>query len=468
MSVLCTIIQKNLDSNFFVNMQHQSCFDYWTQINKNIKYFNAGEPNYFLYLYCSNLYYSSINPNVNKTFTVKKFFYLNQVLDNIFFNEHLKGAFLLSFSKAQRVYFAFAKLANIYRYKKATIKMNVDLYMNELNPDKRNVISILQDGSKYLFLGSDLVKVINSSLLNSSHFFAEPLQPKNPFNNLPFNNTTLYNIYFHIKHNCEINPILFHLFFKANFDLDIFLYENESIIRDTAIKNYALYSPPSVLYHDLGLMLAVNRRFTKKLFIHDEFPVDKLVDVFRPYFHLFYLHRYGVYGTEKRNESLIQLKTKLRAFVQYNPLFGRKIYKSERRFVQVRCSETNTIKTVIKTIRMNSFNVDHMNFYKSNITNLVNNVAINSQHSISFTIFNNPSPVREDDYDYANDYDDANDEDDENDEDEDEDFENNEEENDNNEHHINLEIIAVENIASERVESDTEADDVASETDSIS
>jgi len=465
MSVLCTIIQKKVDSNFFINMQECSCFDYWTQINRSIKTFNAWEPNYFLYMYCSNLYYSSINDKTNKTFIESKFLYLNQVLDNIFFNENLKGAFLLSFSKAQRAYFAFAKLANIYKYKKASIKMNVDLYMNELNPNKRNVISILQDGSKYLFLGSDLVKVINSSLLNSSHFFAEPLEPKNPFNNLPFNNTTLYNIYFHIKHNCEINPILFHLFFKADFDLDRFLYDNESIIRDTAIKNYAHYSPPSVLYHDLELMLATNRRFTKKLFIHDDFPVDKLVDIFRPYFYLFYLHRYGVYGTDKRNHSFVQLKNKLRAFVNYNPLFGRKIYKSERMFVQVNCTETNTMKTVIKTVRKNSFNMDHINFYRGEVNNIVNTVSINAQPRISFTIFNDPSPIREEEY-YDDDYDYENDED--------EDFENNIENNeddDNNETPLNEQIVAVENIPEEgeieEVDSNSNSDS-ASDTDSIS
>ena len=162
------------------------------------------------------MYYSH---QIIKPFVKRKFFYLNELLDNVFLNNNSKNEILLFFSKAQRAYFAFSRLANIYKHKKATIKMNVDLYMNELNPNKKNVITILQSDSKYLFLGSDLVKIINSSLLNSSYFFAEPLQPKNPFNNIPFNKSTLCNIYFHIKDNCIINPNLFHLFFKANFQI---------------------------------------------------------------------------------------------------------------------------------------------------------------------------------------------------------------------------------------------------------
>lgn len=344
--------------------------------------------------------------------------------------------------------------------------------MNELNPNKKNVITILHNGSKYLFLGSDLVKIINSSLLNTSYFFAEPLEPKNPFNNIPFDKSTLYNIYFHITHNCIINPILFHLFFKANFDLDIFLYENESIIRDTAIKNYAHNSPASVLHKDLKLMLAVNRRFTKKLFIHDDVPVDKLVDIFRPYFHLFYLHRYGVYGTEKRGNSFIELKTKLREFVEYNPMFGRKLYKNENRFAHVKCEETNTIKTVIKKFRTYSFNLNHVNFYKNNVNCLVNNL-INAEHSnFSFMRFNYPvNAVDNYEYEYNDDdvydNDDTDDNDDYNDDDNDDDNDDNDDTDDNEQNPINEEVIAVEDIPEdgEVIEPDSYS---ASDTDSIS
>jgi hypothetical protein len=54
-------------------------------------------------------------------------------------------------------------------------------------------------------------------------------------------------------------------------------------------------------------------------------------------------------------------------------------------------------KSVISCMSNLQTFIDHINFYKSNVAN---NVAINAQPSISFTIFNNPSLVREDDYDY--------------------------------------------------------------------
>jgi len=173
-----------------------------------------------------------------------------------------------------------------------------------------------------------------------------------------------------------------------------------------------------------------------------------------------------VYGTDKRSKSFIELRTKLRAFVEYNPLFGRKIYKNEKRFVQVKCSETNNMKTLIKTIRPHSFNLNHMNFYRNNISNVINHL-INTQYNISLMRFN--SPVREEyyenNYHYANNHEDN----DANEEEENEEEENGEEENgeddDDNEHHINVEIIAVDNLPEE-----DEASDTISETsrDSIS
>ena len=78
MSLLCSIIQKTLDNKFFINMQHHNERVYWSHINNNIRTFNVWEPNFFLYVYCSNLNYSNNTnaKNANKTFMEKKFYYL--------------------------------------------------------------------------------------------------------------------------------------------------------------------------------------------------------------------------------------------------------------------------------------------------------------------------------------------------------------------------------------------------------
>jgi hypothetical protein len=83
--------------------------------------------------------------------------------------------------------------------------------------------------------------------------------------------------------------------------------------------------------------------------VDDDFPQKKLVDIMRPYLHLYYLSKYYVTGTEKKNDSMEKLMNKFDLFVRFNPQFGRKIIKIER------------IPKKKVTIE---YNDKHMNFYK--------------------------------------------------------------------------------------------------------
>jgi hypothetical protein len=69
----------------------------------------------------------------------------------------------------------------------------------------------------------------------------------------------------------------------------------------------------------------------------------------RPYLHLYYLSKYYVVGTEKKNDSMEKLMDKFDLFVRFNPQFGRKVIKIER---------IPKKKVIIE------YNDKHMNFYK--------------------------------------------------------------------------------------------------------
>ena len=58
---------------------------------------------------------------------------------------------------------------------------------------------------------------------------------------------------------------------------------------------------------------------------------DKLVEIFRPYLHLYFIRKYSVSGTDKYNNAHDKLKSKLRKFVDFNYCFGRKIIKLIRK-----------------------------------------------------------------------------------------------------------------------------------------
>jgi hypothetical protein len=288
-----------------------------------------------------------------RDFVTEKYSYLKSIFENIFFNNTNKELFLNDFSKIQRVYFALSKFVKMYKYKKSSVKINTDLYMNELDETMKNVFVLYENGAKYYFSVSDLVNIMNSSLSHTYNFFSEPLKPKNPYNNLPLSKSTLYNIYFFMRRSSFIMPQLFEQYFICNFDIKLFKTENECLIRDFSIKRYIYSSNYDTLYDNVLIMIEdlkkQYRKYKHFMNIDEQFPQRKLVDIMRPYLHLYYLSKYYVSGTEKKNESMSKLMTKFDLFVRFNPQFGRKIIKIQR---------------IPKKKVTVEYNDKHMNFYK--------------------------------------------------------------------------------------------------------
>jgi hypothetical protein len=128
-------------------------------------------------------------------------------------------------------------------------------------------------------------------------------------------------------------------------------------------------------------MLRINK-YTKNLTIHQNFPKDLLVDIFRPFLFHHYIANYYIEGTPKTYKSKKLLYIKLRKFYEFNPGFGREIIKL-----------TKKNKKIIK--REYILNTKHISFYDivvsskietSEIIFLTNNSTINIL--INNTIFN--------------------------------------------------------------------------------
>lgn len=303
---------------------------------------------YFFYEYIYKLLFFRLIPH----YVAKKFHFWNKMFQNIFLTDEIKEQIWQIFYDVQKAYYGFARVATIYKFKKATIKINSDLYMNELTPSQKNVYTLLQDKSKYLFTVMDLTHIINTALSNLSYFFVSILEIKNPYNNVVINNATLYNIYFFIKQQHFIMPPLFQNFFLCHFDIYKFESDHEALIKTVGIENYAFKTPHNYLYEDIKCMFLINREYTKKLSIHKNFPRDKLVDIFRPYLHLYYIHKYYISGTVKKRNAMIELNRKLKDFVFFNPLFGRKIIKKQ----------TNILGLKNILVKTETFNTDHILF----------------------------------------------------------------------------------------------------------
>lgn len=266
-----------------------------------------------------------------------KYIFLNQALTNIFLNADQKEKILNVFSQTQKTYFAFARLAHVYKFKKSKIIVNHDLTLNPLDISSKQCFCLFQNNNRYLFHVNDLINLSNTSLSNSPSFFANPIVLKNPYNNVPFNKSTLYNIYFFIRENTYVFPELLHLFFITNFNISLFTDNYEHIIRESAIKYFVKNSAVATLHMYIFDMLDDYNRCYEIMFpywrivIDTDFPQNKLVDIMRPYLLLYLRSQYSLISTV-RAFSKNRLKQKLDLLYTYNPSFGRKKIISENTY----------------------------------------------------------------------------------------------------------------------------------------
>ena len=314
-------------------------------LNSTIFKKNKNENEYFLIFIFNTLIYTK---NTNK------FDLFINTLNNSFFTEKQKEDFINVFCKIQKTYFALSKLAYLYKYNKAKIVVDNDMYLNPIDINNKNTICLLQDKNKYYFRINDLINIINRSLSNSPYFFCEVLIPKNPYNNTPFDKSTLYNIYFYIRTRTLIIPELLHKFFLCNFELDNFEKNYEYLIREYAIINYINDMDTDAL-HNLVLTMIdyFNTNNQYYIDIDDDFPKKYLINIMKPYLFLYCTYNFSLIGI-KKIQSIELFFKKMKKFYKFNPLFGRKIIKIQSYITK------NKIK---KFKPVYSYNDKHINFY---------------------------------------------------------------------------------------------------------
>lgn len=276
-----------------------------------------------------------------------KFDFLKTIRDNAFVDQQTKENIYALFSSAQRKYHLLNRLCYRYKCRNAQVAIQTDLFLNPIRESQHNVMIIYQNDKKYLFTVMDLRNIIEGALSNSPYHFSHPLPIKNPYNNMPFNKSTLYNIYFFMKRGDFVMSVLFHQYFLCNFNLTQFKKENAVIIRDNYIEQYLKNASPQYLKFHITDML-LEYRFSKKHPIDKEFPTEKLITIMMPYLKMHYVQKYSL-NMNAYNSLHKKLRTKLVDFFQYNPKFGRKIIvrnKGARSF--------------------SSFNDDHLPFKNTN------------------------------------------------------------------------------------------------------
>lgn len=275
-------------------------------------------PAHSFYFYFYN--YISLSLDSNKY--NKPFFFLRDINKNIFIDEETKERIFNTFCMIQRHKNALNRFLHIYKIKTYKVHNKEDMYLNPIVENNKNTVVIIQQGKKYLFVIKDLMNILSMAIGNCSHFFPNPLTIKNPYNNVPFSKSALYNIYFSIKRSDYIMPILFHHFFITNFDMKCYMVKYEDVIIEEYIKKY-VYSND---IHDLYLRILIMFCHSN-ITIHNDYPEETLVHTMRPILHKFLLSIYCI-SSSKMNYYHNEWIHAMNAFEKNNPLFGRKIYRN--------------------------------------------------------------------------------------------------------------------------------------------
>jgi hypothetical protein len=307
-----------------------------------------------------NIYKISFFIYIQKEYTISsKYKLLNETTTNIFHTNEINEQFFNYFSKIQKTYHAFSRLAFIYKYKRAKIMIETDLFMNELKENDKYIYCLFQNNCKYLFNIRDLIKIIDNSIANTCHYFNNPIPIKNPYNNIVLNKSTLYNIYFFVRNKTLLYPELFYYFFKSNFNLNNFIKQHQNVLRNFSIKKNLKNSNNTTMCDNINCMIEEYNSFIKhrkyQIIIDDSFPKDLLIDIMKPYVELFLISQYSLIYSDRINAEKL-LKHKLYKFNQFNPLFSRKTYKKNK--------ISNSSLDVNKLLKF-EYNKKHISFYES-------------------------------------------------------------------------------------------------------
>jgi hypothetical protein len=202
---------------------------------------------------------------------------IKMLLENPFINDANKAVFLVDFSRFQKTINGFKKLLRLWRIKKKCIVYpnTTDLKGNELTDYKQNlVIDLMENDTIYSFYIHDLLKMWSMSLKQRMYVIECPTKLKNPYTNLAFSLTNLYNIYYKALFNGIRRPPLVDMHFHCRFSIQLLLHTYGAQLREWAITDYAEYEELSLYnellgihseYGDLLPKLRVNETFSDSI-----------------------------------------------------------------------------------------------------------------------------------------------------------------------------------------------------------
>ena len=263
-----------------------------------------------------------------------KYKYFMAQYKNIFISDAEKENLLTMFSTVQKRYFALNRFAYLWKWKRASVAIDTDLYLNDIESHKSSVFTLYQNNAKFMFSIPQLMRVMEIALFHDWEgcFCVNVKWPKNPYNKQLLKTHDLYNIYFYMKYNMNANiPKFLYLWFLEGFCITSFALHHDRFVRKMCIRNYIknVSNTDRQVIEDINEMLEEYERVCKWT-IDPDFPKNVLVDTMRPYLYVYYLINYNGISDKQIFQYENILRRALAKFYKQNYAFGRKMINMDR------------------------------------------------------------------------------------------------------------------------------------------
>ena len=261
-----------------------------------------------------------------------------EIIENDFFEEKQKKVYLELFSKAQKHYYSFSKLAKIWKTNKYSYYNNdVDLCLKPLSlyPESQKV-TLIHFKKKYVFRLTDFMNIWLRGLTKNKGLSPDPRYPVNPYVNKPFRKHHLYVVYFKLLDSSFMIPLLIQNFYQLSFNITKFELVNYPTLKDFAINNYLQEEDDFTLFLDIIHMVETFKIELDYAYIDSRMPRTPMKDILitmNPFLKDFLMGALSC-NPLTRELSRSSALNGLRCFFNRFPLYGTLQYHG------VSCSET--------------------------------------------------------------------------------------------------------------------------------
>lgn len=239
------------------------------------------------------------------------------------------------FYKLQQVLYGLRKFIYIYRIKYKSRSYNsTSLILDEFKDDDITLkiydMNNINYNSKksityYTFNACDLYNIVEKNIVSyDSYLVYDTIDLKNPYNNISFTYSQLWNIYFFLREKTIKHIPLFTLYFSCNFDKSLFILKHDYVLRNYIIDDY---------YKTISKKIKIN---IFRLILDEWYPIkihhyQIKINVFNDFYNSkknliydFLMYKYS-YNINLSRYHLSQIKRILQETYDKNPLLGRRV-----------------------------------------------------------------------------------------------------------------------------------------------